>query len=180
MTYDGEGPHGNDIGGQAPRIAVGVDGSEPSIEALDWATSEARLRGAVLEILHVDFFRHEALEAFAPDMLATEKSILDKAMIRAHSLAPEVLVTGRILDPPAGKALIAASQGADLLVVGSRGLSGLKEIALGSVSNECAHHARCPVVIIRPSVDHQAGELAGGAARASEVGAGGGSMGGAP
>jgi nucleotide-binding universal stress UspA family protein len=55
-----------------------------------------------------------------------------------------------ITDPPAAKALIESSVGADLLVVGSRSLGGFKRLELGSVSQQCAHHACCPVVIIRP------------------------------
>jgi nucleotide-binding universal stress UspA family protein len=134
-----------------PRIVVGVDGSASSMRALAWAAAEAHMRGAALEVVHVDFSRHEALEALAPGMLKTEQSVLNRAVIRAKALAPGAVVTGRLCDPPAGRALIEASEGAEMLVVGSRGLSGLKELTLGSVSSECAHHARCPVVVVRPA-----------------------------
>ena len=90
------------------------------------------------------------MKALAPSMLPYERSVLDDAVAQARDLTPDVPVTGRMCDPPAGAALVAASEGAEMLVVGSRGLSGLKEITLGSVSSECAHHALCPVVIIRP------------------------------
>lgn len=138
-------------GSARPHIVVGVDGSVSSIRALGWAASEAELRGMALVVVHVDFARQEALEALAPEMLSAEQSVLDRAVALARDAAPGVAVTGLICDPPAGKALIAASEGADLLVVGSRGLSGIKEAWLGSVSSECAHHAHCPVVIVRPS-----------------------------
>lgn len=152
-----------------PRIVVGVDGSAASMRALAWAAAEAELRGAALEVVHVDFARQVALDALAPEMLSVEQSILDRAVVRARALAPNVPVTGRVCDPPAGKALIAAGEGADLLVVGSRGVTGLKELALGSVSSECAHHAVCPVVIIRRSVrqpgDDPTRSLVGASAR---------------
>ena len=136
--------------GAAHRVVVGVDGSPSSMEALAWAAAEAQLRNAVLEIVHVDFAREEAMRALAPGMLATERSVLEQALKKAKTLAPRTLVIGRMCDPPAADALIAESAGAQMLVVGTRGLSGLKELTLGSVSKECAHRALCPVVIIRP------------------------------
>ena len=117
-----------------------------------WAAAEARLRGAALEVVHVDFARREALEALAPDMLDAERSVLERAMVRAKALAPGTVVVGRLCEPPAGRALVAASAGAEMLVVGSRGLSPLKEMALGSVSIECTHQALCPVVVIRSPI----------------------------
>ena len=141
-----------------PRIVVGVDGSSSSMRALAWAAAEAELRSAALQVVHVDFARHEAVEALAPGMLSAEQSVLDRAVVRARALAPSILVTGRLCDPPAGKALIAASKGAEMVVVGSRGLSALQELALGSVSSECAHHGACPVVIIRPPIRQPAAD----------------------
>jgi nucleotide-binding universal stress UspA family protein len=131
------------------RVVVGVDGSHTSVGALAWAAREAALRKAVLEIVHVDFARHEALELFSPDLLTNEKTILDAAVARAKDLEPGIEVTGRNCEPPADEALIEASDGAELLVVGSRGLSLFRQIGMGSVSAACAHHARCPVVIVR-------------------------------
>jgi nucleotide-binding universal stress UspA family protein len=145
-------PSDNGLGLLEPRIVVGVDGSPTSMRALAWAAAEAELRGMALEVVHADFSRQVALKALAPGMLEVEQSVLDRAVVRGRALAPGILVVGRICDPPAGEALITASDGAEMLVVGSRGLSGLKELVLGSVSSECAHHARCPVVIIRPAV----------------------------
>lgn len=135
-----------------PRIVVGVDGSPPSMRALAWAAAEAQLRGAILLIVHADWARTAALEALAPGMLTFEQAVLDRALTKARALAPNVQVTGQLYEPPAAEALIEASDGAEMLVVGSRGLSGLKELTMGSVSSECAHHARCPVAIIRPGV----------------------------
>jgi nucleotide-binding universal stress UspA family protein len=166
MTSDADtGPNGGDFMG--PRIVVGVDGSSSSMLALAWAAAEAQLRGSSLEVVHADWARRKALEALAPSILLAEQSVLDRAVIRARALAPNIPVRGRICDPPAGKALIDTSEGADMLVVGSRGLTGLKELALGSVSSECAHHARCPVVIIRPATTQPGGRSRSGLADAS-------------
>lgn len=133
---------------RAPRIVVGIDGSPEATRALVWAASEARMRSATLEIVHVDVFRHEVMELFGPDVLGSEKAILQDAADRARELEPSVVVETRLCEPPAGDALIAAGEDAALLVVGSSGAGGLKHLALGSVSADCARRARCPVVIV--------------------------------
>lgn len=132
-----------------PRVVVGVDGTPSSEAAIAWAAGEASLRKAVLEVVHVDFARHEAVDLFAPDLVTTGTTIVDAAVARAKALEPGIVVSGRICEPPAAGALIEASDGAELLVVGSRGLRGLKSLEMGSVSHACVHHARCPVAIIR-------------------------------
>jgi nucleotide-binding universal stress UspA family protein len=145
----------DDTGFMGSRIVVGVDGSSLSMRALAWAAEEARLRGSALVVVHVEFCRQEALQALAPGLIEAEQQVLKRAVARAKALAPGILVVGRVCDPPPGKALIAASEGAEMLVVGSRGLSGLRELTMGSVSNECAHRARCPLVIIHPAIASQ-------------------------
>jgi nucleotide-binding universal stress UspA family protein len=131
------------------RVVVGVDGSVDSTEALAWAADEARMRAAILEVVHASFYRSALVEKF-PEEIAREHSILDLAVAEATALEPTIQVTGRIVEPPAAKALIELSDGAALLVVGSRGLGGFKELELGSVSHQLAQHARCPVTIVRP------------------------------
>lgn len=138
----------SDPGSDPPRIVVGVDGSQPSFEALEWAATEARLRGARLELLHATFYRPEMLKLF-PGAARDEAAILDEAVARVRSVEPAVEVVARQTGPPAAKALVEASEGAELLVVGSRGLGGFDELVMGSVSHQCAHHGQCPVVIIR-------------------------------
>jgi len=140
----------------APRVVVGVDGSPESMRALAWAAAEARVRAAVLQIVHVDVFRHEVMELFGPGVLRSERAILDEAAARARSLEPSVVVDARLCEPPAGDALVDASEDAELLVVGSSGAGGFKHLALGSVSAECALRAKCPVVIV-PSITRLAG-----------------------
>jgi nucleotide-binding universal stress UspA family protein len=140
------------------RVIVGVDGSADSTDALAWAAAEARMRGGTLEVVHASFYRSVLLEQF-PEELASEKSILDRAVERAVTLEPTIQVTGRLAEPPAAKALIEISDGANLLVVGSRGLGGFKELELGSVSHQCAQHAHCPVAIVRPQRQRAQAEI---------------------
>ena len=66
------------------------------------------------------------------------------------TVAPGVTFKGVTHEGPAAKVLLEASEGADLLVVGSRGLGGFSGLLLGSVSQQCSLHAHCPVVIVRP------------------------------
>lgn len=148
-----------------PRIVVGVDGSPESMRALVWAAGEARVRGTVLEVVHADVFRHEVMDLFGPRVLQSERAVLEDAILRARSLEPSVVVEARLCEPPAGEALIEASEDAELLVVGSSGTSGFKHLTLGSVSAECALHAKCPVVIV-PSIARlvETGEVDAGAA----------------
>lgn len=144
-----EGPSRNEA--RQPKIVVGIDGSPTSLSALEWAAREACLRGATLEVVHASLLRHNAMDLDAVAALkARESAILDEAVEKAAALAPSIVAVTRVLDPPAPDALVSASKDADLLVVGSRGLGLFKEFALGSVSQDCARHAQCPLVIIGP------------------------------
>jgi nucleotide-binding universal stress UspA family protein len=140
------------------RIVVGVDGSEGATMAVRWAAREAALRDAGLELVSswevpvtgVGF--GYGLAPVPDEMLkglsrAAEET-LAAAAEQAHEEAPDLTVATQVVEGPAAPALIDASRGADLLVVGSRGLGGFRELMLGSVSAQCAHHAACPVVIV--------------------------------
>ena len=133
------------------RVVVGVDGSPRGDKALEWAAEEARMRGAILEVVHAAFYRRELLEAF-PGFAKGEGAVLARAVARARALAPTIEVVARMCEPPAAEALTKESEGATLLVVGSRGLHGFEELAKGSVSNYCVHYACCPVLVVRPTV----------------------------
>ena len=80
--------------GSGPRVVVGVDGSTDSMRALAWAAAEARLRDAVLDVVHVDCFRHEL---FGGDVLGSERTILDRAVARAKQLAPDMFGGGPVV-----------------------------------------------------------------------------------
>jgi len=134
----------------AARVVVGVDGSPGSLSALEWATHEAAVRATLLDVVHVRMFRSVLYES-VPGSEHWEEDVLEDALARVRTWEPEVAVEGRVVDPPAAKALIDASEGADMLVVGSRGLGGFQELELGSVSHQVTAHARCPVVVVRPT-----------------------------
>lgn len=134
------------------RIVVGVDGSETSARAVQWAVEEARLRDAQLTMVHVwsvvyaGAFAHAASPIDPTMFEEAGKQILDAAI---RSVVPtSVRIDTSIVCGGAAESLLAAAKGADLLVVGSRGLGGFAELLLGSVSHQVSHHAPCPVVIV--------------------------------
>jgi nucleotide-binding universal stress UspA family protein len=139
----------------AGRIVVGVDGSDGSLAALRWALAEAELRQAEVEAvfawsypyvgeltgMSMSMVDRDELEADAKAVIAQAAAKLPADEIRAP--LHEVIAEGS-----AAQVLTDLAQGADLLVVSSRGRGGLKGLLLGSVSQQVAHHAPCPVVII--------------------------------
>jgi nucleotide-binding universal stress UspA family protein len=134
------------------RIVVGFDGSGPSIRALDWAITEAAHIPAVIEVVTAWTFPMVMGYAFTVSVSEVEQSarvLVDHALTHVADLEPEVVVRGEATDGAPGPVLARASEGADLLVVGSRGHGGWHDLVLGSVSSYCARHAPCSVVIIR-------------------------------
>ena len=129
------------------RVVVGIDGSEPGMRALDWAATEAGRAGAVLEIqtAYEPGYVHVTQEEVQRSM----NRLVEDASAHVAKVAPGVATVGKTHEESPAKALIKASEGADLLVVGSRGLGGFKGLLLGSVSQQCAHHAHCPLTIVR-------------------------------
>jgi nucleotide-binding universal stress UspA family protein len=135
------------------RVVVGVDGSEGSARALRWAADEARLRGARLEIVHAWAVPFMGEVPTTPDLDAEleagARTTLEEAMAAVDLQGLEV--DGRIERGPAAVVLVELAKGADLLVMGSRGRGGFTGLLLGSVSQQCAHHASCPIVIVPPA-----------------------------
>lgn len=74
--------------------------------------------------------------------------MLEKAVDDALGVTPGVEVEQSVLEGTPAQVLVEAAQGADLLVVGTRGHGGFTGLLLGSVSQQAAHHAPCPVVIV--------------------------------
>ncbi len=134
------------------RIVVGVDGSEQSQEALQWAVDEARRRDATVEAVYA---WHQAWVA-PTHILGDVEPFAQKALEQLDAAIAAVDTTGvtverKLMTCPAAQALIHEGKGAALLVVGSRGRGGFSGLLLGSVSLQAAHHAPCPVVIVRPA-----------------------------
>jgi nucleotide-binding universal stress UspA family protein len=141
---------------KAPRIVVGVDGYESSEAALRWAIHQAKLTGAVVEAVtawHFPFGTGPAPIADLPDYADDARIVLTEAIAEMCMVDTEVEVRPRVVEGRAGRVLVDAAEGADLLVVGSRGHVGLAEVLLGSVGQYCAHHASCPVVIMHGKCD---------------------------
>jgi nucleotide-binding universal stress UspA family protein len=141
------------------RIVVGVDGSGSSKHALRWAARQAGFTGATLEA--VTGWEYPAFFGFAPTIPdgIDYGELAGRALIQSIDEVfgadrPPRLETRVIARHPA-LALVDASEGAELLVVGSRGYGGLADALLGSVSTYCIHHALCPVTVIRPADHHR-------------------------
>lgn len=137
-------------------IVVGVDGSEDSRHALGWALAEAELRGASVQAIHAwslpVAFGGPTMppQAFEPTTVHDHaRESLDAAVDEVAGGSPSVEVERIVERGAAADVLVRAAEHADLLVVGSRGRGGFAGLLLGSVSQQCAHHAGCPVVIVR-------------------------------
>jgi nucleotide-binding universal stress UspA family protein len=142
-------------------IIVGVDGSEHSIVALRWAVEEARLRNARVEVVyawrlpHVSTM-HEALHVLEIELdLEQEAREFLRTIVEEAVPDAQVQIEQTVREGPAASTLISAAEGAALLVVGSRGRGGFTGLLLGSVGQQVAQHAPCPVVIVReaPTAD---------------------------
>jgi nucleotide-binding universal stress UspA family protein len=137
------------------RIVVGIDGSPGSRAALTWALREAAAHSARVQVVHAwhppyvsGLDGAKALPIGLPEEAASQ--ILDEALagVGAHALpVPIARVTAC---GSAAQTLIRLAEGAELLVVGSRGLGSVASLVVGSVSQQCAHGAPCPVVIVPP------------------------------
>jgi nucleotide-binding universal stress UspA family protein len=140
-----------------PGIVVGVDGSEHSQPALEWAMNEAAVRHAPLSVLAV----HQVAASYwtgSPIIYPADQPEAEKARHAAEEAVNQTAarlggagpasVTVRAVNGVAAQELINASRDADLIVVGRRGGGGFAGLRMGSVSSQVSHHAACPVVVI--------------------------------
>ncbi len=155
-------PHDTDAepGPDAGRVVVGVDGSTLSEDALAFAFDEAAARGCGLTAIHawrIPYYEVPGHGAPIPasvidtEFRGDELRSLSDALATWREKHPLVEVRNIVVHADAASALVAASSGAELLVVGSRGRGGFRSLLLGSVSHAVLHHAHCPVAIVRPT-----------------------------
>jgi nucleotide-binding universal stress UspA family protein len=157
MTTTGSEASGEHLPAVEQTIVVGVDGSEAGQAALRWAIEEGALRGAVVRPIHawmvpvmaspvgvlpvsVD---HDEIQASAAERL---REWVEEA--RAVVPHKDVAVEAATMEGTSAAALLEASRGADLLVLGGRRHGALAGLLLGSVSYQCTHHATCPVALV--------------------------------
>jgi nucleotide-binding universal stress UspA family protein len=143
-------------------IVVGIDGSEPSRRALQWAAQQAHRTGAPLRILHT--WRLPIADDVAGGRRYRGLTATDA---RAHATRWVAEALGEhgmsahcqldVREGPAGRVLVELSRAAQLLVIGTREHVGLRRIATGSVSHYCLAHAACPVVAVPPAAEGDGG-----------------------
>jgi nucleotide-binding universal stress UspA family protein len=134
------------------RIVVGVEGSVGSTRALDWAIAQAQRTGAVLDVVTAWMFPMAIGYAFTTtvdEVRRRAQEVIDRAITHVAQVAPDVVVHGEAIEQSPAPALVNASKGADLLVVGSRGMGGFTELMVGSVGQYCTRRASCSVVVVR-------------------------------
>ncbi|WP_438295483.1 universal stress protein [Streptomyces sp. HUAS TT7] len=135
-------------------LVVGVDGSDQSLRAVDWAADEAALRGLPLRIVYASLWEHYEGAAYvysapyASDR-ALADAILGAAEERAQSRRPGIRTAVAVLPQEPTDALLRESELASVVVVGSRGRGAIKGMLLGSVGLGVASWARCPMVVVR-------------------------------
>ena len=146
-------------GGHKPgEIVVGVDGGPAAAAAVRWAAEQSRLTGLPLCVVHA--WQMSAFEAAAMAAESGNTELFQAAGANARARATQWVrdVFGpegnrfpwrlEIVEAPPGPALVAASRGAHLLVIGTREHTGLRRAVLGSVSHYCLSHAQTPVVAV--------------------------------
>ena len=145
---------------QEARIVVGVDGSASSKAALGWAIRQAKLTGAVVDAViawhYPGSYGYPVAVGDDADYSELAAKVVTDTIVEVSGPAGPVEIRPKVVEGNPAAVLLAASNGADLLVVGSRGHGGFVEALLGSVSQHCVHHATCPVVVLRDAVTSEA------------------------
>lgn len=133
-------------------IIVGVDGSESSKNALRWAARLApSLNATIHAIVAWEYPIVFGLEGGIPGIWKpdeTAKEILSNTLDSVFGKERPTGLKGSISQGHPTFVLLDASEGAEMLIVGSRGLGGFAGLLLGSVSSSCAEHAKCPVLVV--------------------------------
>ena len=137
-------------------IVVGHDGSKCAQESVQWAARLARRADVDVHVVRAWAMTTAPQPAswspgYVPPLVEWEKAVHDEltAHVAAAGLDPAVRVTCHVVHRAPAQGLMEAAQGASLLVVGARGRGGFRGLLLGSVSDQCVHHAPCPVTVVR-------------------------------
>ena len=140
-------------------VAVGVDGSDRSVPALEWAAKEAAAHGHTLRVVTawsvpVTALSPGGLPAPYPiDELESDARAAQDAVIAKADMPEGLTIEHHIVEGGPGAALLQAAESADLLVIGSRGHGGFTGLLLGSVGQQVTGHSACPVVVV-PTAHH--------------------------
>ncbi|WKX74120.1 universal stress protein [Streptomyces sp. XD-27] len=145
-------------------LVVGVDGSDSSLQAVDWAVDEAARHGLPLRLVYASLWeRYEGSRpSFGTDRPSEEvlaEHITAASAERARLRNPDVKLSTDVLPDDAVNALLRAGREAFAVVTGSRGRGALTGMLLGSVSLAVAGRAICPVMVVRGSEQNRQGSF---------------------
>ncbi len=137
-------------------IVVGTDGSDRAAIAVRQALSLAKMTGAKVHVVHAyhtgggpTSFPHDYEGRLTTDRMVEEANhIREQVLAEAERAGVTAEVHDVSEDPADGIINVATSVGADLVVVGNRGMTGAKRLVLGSVPNAIAHKCPCSVLIV--------------------------------
>jgi nucleotide-binding universal stress UspA family protein len=134
------------------KILVAVDGSPHAQAALDFAVEMASRYGATLVLLHAFPHVSDLLGTPHYEHLLAARTLIGQQLLEAarSQVGDAVPVEAQLVEGPPAPAIlrIAADEGCDIIIIGSRGLGQLAGLLLGSVSSTVAQRAQCAVLIV--------------------------------
>ncbi|MFV2100823.1 universal stress protein [Micromonospora sp. LOL_024] len=133
-------------------VVVGVDGSGPALAAVRLAAAEAARRHRPLRVIHAFIWPllHSPIRPATDGGLRGQaEQLVADAVDEAETIAPGLRVTGEIIDGEPAALLLDQAPGAELIVIGDRGLGGFTALVVGSVAVKLAAYADCPVLVAR-------------------------------
>jgi nucleotide-binding universal stress UspA family protein len=135
-------------------VVVGVDGSPQSLQALRWAADEARRWGSRLVLVWAwePTLGDELDSGDEPGVDRAARAATDglgRVVADEAATLEGLTVDPRVVRGRAVTVLLDEAEAAAMLVVGARGQGGFEKLLLGSVSEQCVHHAKGPVVVVR-------------------------------
>ncbi|WP_235967019.1 universal stress protein [Herbidospora solisilvae] len=131
-------------------VVVAYDGSDFAMQALDWAMDEAEMRKLPLTVAHAWHWPYgEASDEAKDHLRRAADHVLWHGVSCARATSAVTEVKGELWKGSANDQLVALSGAADLLVVGSRGLSRVPSMMIGSVACHVAAYAACPALVVR-------------------------------